>query len=292
MESPNDQIMLTKVHAMNRSLLRLIKQALVLACVALACVTTAHADLEKIKKAGVLKVAIYNDFAPFSANSSGIDVDLAEALAKKLGLKLSLLPFPAGENLNDDLRNMVWKGHYLGYGPADLLMHVPVDRALMADNDNVEIFAPYHREMIRLVRNKKVIPAFDSLNTLLGKKIGVEKISISALVLLGENDGQFRDDVKIYPTPIDALNDLKAGKLDAVLASQSEIESVFKGDPDFPLSPVAFQRLPPKGWVVGMAVKKNESELARILQAATGELIASGELSAIFAKYGVHLVTP
>ena len=277
---------------MNSFSLRRAGLAISLACAALSITVPAHADLGKIRQAGVLKVAVYDDFAPFSAKSAGIDIDLAEALAKKLGLKVSLLPFPAGENLNDDLRNMVWKGHYLGYGPADLLMHVPVDRRLMAENDKVEIFAPYYRETVRLVRNGKTIPSFESLDSLSGKRIGVEKISISALVLLGEKDGKFRDDVSIYPTPIEALKDLKAGKLDAVLANQSEIESIFKGDAEFPLSPVSFQRLPPKGWVVGMAVKKNEQELAQLLQTATNELIASGELSAIFAKYGVHAVAP
>ena len=277
---------------MNSFSLRRAGLAISLACAVLSVAVPAHADLGKIRQAGVLKVAVYNDFAPFSANSVGIDIDLAEALAKKLGLKVSLLPFPAGENLNDDLRNMVWKGHYLGYGPADLLMHVPVDRRLAAENDKVEIFAPYYRETVRLVRNGKTIPAFDGLDALSGKKIGVEKISISAIVLLGEQDGKFRDGIKIYSTPIEALEDLKAGKLDAVLANQSEIESVFKGDTGFPVTPVSFQRLPQKGWVVGMAVKKDEAELARLLQTATEELIASGELAKIFAKYGVHVVTP
>lgn len=261
-------------------------------CILIASAGPAFADWEKIRQGGVLKVAVYNDFAPFSANGAGIDVDLAEALAKKLNLKLSVLPFPAGENLNDDLRNMVWKGHYLGYGPADLLMHVPVDRRLMAENGMVEIFAPYHRETVRLVRSSKAIPAFDGLDALAGKTVGVEKISISAVVLLGEQDGRFRDGVRIYTTPIDALQDLKAGKLDAVLANQSEIESVFKGDSNFPISPVSFARLPNNGWVVGMAVKKSEPELAKMLQQAKDELVASGEMARIFAKYGVKVATP
>lgn len=258
----------------------------------LAAPAPARADLARIQQAGMLKVAVYNDFAPFSANNAGIDIDLAEALAKKLGLKISLLPFPAGESLNDDLRNMVWKGHYLGYGPADVMMHVPVDRRLAAENDNVEIFAPYHRETVRLVRNAATVPVFDGMDALAGKKIGVENVSISAIVMLGEQDGRFRDDIKIYDTPIAALQDLKAGKLDAVLAGQSEIESVFRGDAAFPVSPVAFQRMPRNGWVVGMAVKKDEAELAHALQGALAELTASGELSRIFEKYGVHVVAP
>lgn len=263
-----------------------------LLCALCGATTPALADLEKICQGGVLKVAVYKDFLPFSADNQGIDVDLAEALSKKLQLKLSLLPFPAGENLNDDLRNMVWKGHYLGYGPADVLMHVPVDKRLAAENGQVEIFAPYHRESVRLVRNSKTVPEFENLDALSGKTIGVEKISISAVVLLGEQNGKFRDGVKIYTSPIEALQDLKAGKLDAVLASQSEIESVFKGDSNFPVNQVSFPRLPNKGWVVGMAVKKSEPELAKLLQKATDELVASGEMARIFGKYGVNVVAP
>lgn len=261
-----------------------------LTCIALSA--PAHADLQKIRQGGILKVAVYNEFAPFSNKNAGIDIDFAEVLAKKLGLKLSLLPFNAGENLSDDLRNMVWKGHYLGYGPADVLLHVPVDRRLMEDNDKVEIFSPYHVETVRLVSNKKTVPNFEGLNSLLGKKIGVEKISISAVVMLGEENGKYRDNVRIFPTAIEALEKLKAGELDAVLANRSEIESVLKDDPNFALNTVQFQRLPRQGWAVGMAVKKDQVELAKLLQATTNDMVASGELANIFMKHGVHIVKP
>ena len=270
--------------------LRGLTAALSLTCIALSA--PAHADLQKIRQSGVLKVAVYNEFAPFSDKNGGVDVDFAEVLAKKLGLKLSLLPFNAGENLNDDLRNMVWKGHYLGYGPADVLLHVPVDRRLMEANDKVEIFAPYHLETVRLVSNNKTVPNFEGLNSLAGKKIGVEKISIAAVVMLGEENGKYRENVKIFPTAVEALEKLKAGELDAVLANRSEIESVLKDDPNFAMNSVQFQRLPRQGWAVGMAVKKDELELAKLLQAATNDLSVSGELKNIFMKHGVHIVKP
>lgn len=170
----------------------------------------AYADMEKITQSGVLRVAVYDDFAPFSLRNkgsnladnknAGIDIDLAQALAKKIGLKLALLPFPAGESLNDDLRNMVWKGHYLGYGPADLMLHVPVDMALMKDNPQVIIFAPYHTETVRLAYNLATVPDYRNLASMAGKKIGVEKVSIGAMVLLGEEDGRYRNDIKIFTT--------------------------------------------------------------------------------------------
>ena len=266
--------------------------ALALAAVALTMATPANADMAKIRQSGSLKVAVYNDMAPFSSKDGGIDVDIADALAKKLGLKLALLPFPAGEELGDDLRNMVWKGHYLGYGPADLMLHVPVDKRLMAQQDKVEIFAPYYRETVRLVRSKEAVPRYDGLDSMVGKDIGVEKVSIAAVLLLGEGDGKFRDRVRIYPSAVEALQDLKAGKLAGVLAHRSEIESVLGADSRFDMQQVQFQRLPPQGWVVGMAVRKDARDLAEALQKAAAELTASGEMARIFAKHGVQPVAP
>jgi ABC-type amino acid transport substrate-binding protein len=250
------------------------------------------ADTPVLREAGFLKVAVYNDLAPFSDHGQGIDADLGAALAGKLGLKLTLLPFNAGDDLGDDLRNMVWKGHYLGYGPADVMLHVPVDRMLMKANPQVEVFAPYYVETVRLVRSARTIPRFDGVDALAGKRIGVEKVSISGMVMLGEGGGRFREQVRIYPTAVEALERLKAGDLDAVLATRAQIESVMKGDPAFPLQDVPFDRLPRGGWAIGMAVKKDNLGLARQLQAALNDLAASGELKTIFAKYGVQAVKP
>jgi ABC-type amino acid transport substrate-binding protein len=250
------------------------------------------ADTPVLRETGILKVAVYNDLAPFSDHGQGIDADLGAALAGKLGLKLALLHFKAGDDLGDDLRNMVWKGHYLGYGPADVMLHVPVDRMLMNANPQVEIFAPYYVETVRLVRSVRAIPQFDGVDALAGKRIGVEKVSISGMVMLGEGGGRFREQVHIYPTAIEALEQLKAGGLDAVLATRAQIESVMKGDPAFPLQDVPFDRLPRGGWAIGMAVRKDNLGLARQLQAALNDMVANGELRTIFAKYGVQAVKP
>ena len=270
--------------------MRRLAASLALVCSALLATAPAHADIEKIQKSGKLVVAVYDDYAPFSTKDGGIDIDLAEALAKKLNLKLSLLPFPAGENVNDDLRNMVWKGHYLGFGPADVMLHVPVERSVMAQNENVEIFAPYYRDSIQLARNIKAIPELRGAESLEGKRLGAEKVSISAMVLLG--DANLRENVKIFPLPMQAVEKMKAGELDAVVGSRSEIESVLRNDPAFELTNAPFDRLPRQGWVIGMSVKKDNTDLAKLLQAAVNDLFASGEMAALFAKHGVKSVKP
>ncbi len=264
--------------------------AALFACFSLAVALPAAADLDKIRTNGTLSVAVYDDFAPWSGKAGGIDHELAAAIAKKLGLKLSLIPFPAGEDVSDDLRNMVWKGHFLGMGPADLLMHMPVDRSVMQKNDQVEIFAPYYRDTVQLARNLKAIPQLDGTASLEGKKLGAEKVSISAMVLLG--DASLRDHVNIYPSGVEAVQKLKAGEIDAVVATRAEIESVLRGDSAFEVTDAPFQRLPRKGWVTGMAVKKENTELAQAVQKAVNELFESGEMAALFAKHGVRPVKP
>src|ERR1700688_2539020 len=113
-----------------------------------------EAVVDPVVRTGILKVAVYNDFFPYSgAKEGGIDVEFAQALADKLCVKLRLLPFDAGETLNDDLRNMLWKGHDLGYGPANVMLHVPSDPVLARQNEKVSIFAAYEVESVALAIN-------------------------------------------------------------------------------------------------------------------------------------------
>jgi ABC-type amino acid transport substrate-binding protein len=169
---------------------------------------------------------------------------------------------------------------------------VPVDKRLMAENKRVEIFAPYYQEKVRLVYDARKVPNFNGTDSLVGKRIGVEKISIAGMVMLGTQNGKFRDAVKIYPTAIEALRKMKEGEVDAVVANRSEIEYVVKDDPNFRQADASFERLPQQGWVIGMAVKKEETDLARAVQEATNEIVASGEMAKIFLKHGVQPVKP
>ena len=87
---------------------------------ALLCCQTAQAQVrsyDQMIAAGELKVAVYKDFAPYSfedgATPRGVDVELAQALAKALGVQLKLIWAPAGEKLDDDLRDYIWRGSQL-----------------------------------------------------------------------------------------------------------------------------------------------------------------------------------
>ena len=248
--------------------------------------------LAKVKSRGRLVVGVYNDMPPFHVGSQGIDVELARALARALGLELSLLPFNADENMNDDLRNMVWRGHYLGFGPADVLLHVPVDRPLMQANPRVEIFGPYFRERIVIARDVQQVPAMESLAAFAGKRIAVPGQSLAGWLMIGADGGAYREQlVTTWKDGAEAARALLDGKVAAAAGMASELESVVRADKRFVIEPLPLPRMR-EGWAVGMAVKKESKDLAEALQAALNTIVDSGELGRMFAGAGVSWRKP
>ena len=248
--------------------------------------------LTRIRSRGKLVVGLYNEMPPFHVAGKGIDVDLAQALAKELGVELAPLPFNADENMNDDLRNLVWRGHYLGFGPADVLLHVPVDRPLMTANPRVEIFAPYFRERVLIARDKDKVPQMETLAAFKGQPIAVAGQSLAGWLLIGADSGAYREQLRTQSKDgTEAAKALLRGEVVAAAGHASELESVLGGQSRFVIEPLPVPRMR-EGWAVGMAVKKESMDLARALQAAINDLGANGELGKMFAKHQVAWTRP
>jgi ABC-type amino acid transport substrate-binding protein len=243
--------------------------------------------LERIRTRGRLVVGLYNDMPPFHVAGKGIDMELARALAQALGVALSPLPFNEGENMNDDLRNLVWRGHYLGFGPADVLLHVPVDPPLIAANPRVEIFAPYWRERIVIARHLQQVPVMDGLASFKGQRIAVPGQTLAGWLLIGADGGAYREQLLTkWKDGTEAAAALLRGEVAAAAGMASELESTLGRDSRFAIEPLPVPRMR-DGWAVGMAVKKEASDLAQALQAAVNRLAESGELGTVFAAAGV-----
>ena len=253
--------------------------------------TFAHAQdktaLQKIQQRGVLTVALYKDFAPFSDNGKGIDVELAEALAGKLGVKMTPLWFTAADDVAGDLRKMVWKGTPIGYGPADLMMHVPVDPQYMAKVDQVKIFGAYHRERFAIGRQLEALPSLENLEPFEKLSLGVEGESMGALVMLSADGGRYREKLKIFKSTEDAIAALKSGAVAAVLGQQGELENGVGADSRFAIDLPPNQLLKMQQWRIGLAVKAENVELTNALETAMSELMADGTVTRIVQGYGL-----
>jgi ABC-type amino acid transport substrate-binding protein len=238
--------------------------------------------LERIRKVGRISVGVYEANPPFNVKSAGIDVEVAKGIAKGLGLELSLMPFNAGENMDDDLRAMVWKGHYLGFGPADVLLHVPVDAPLMNANPRVSIFAPYYRERLAMARDLKRVPKVDTMADFKGQRIAVPGQSLAGWLLIGSDGGAYREqlDTKMADSTL-AAQKLLAGEVAAAAGHSSELESILGGDPRFAIEPLPLPRMR-DGWPIGCAVKKESGDLASAIKQVVDGMADRGELKTIF----------
>ena len=103
----------------------------------------AHADvLDDIKAAGVLKAGVFGDFPPFSSVSSdmslkGYDIDVAQALATGLGVKLALVQV-TGQN----------RIPYLTEKRVDLLLSTGKSAERAKVIDFTAAYAPYYIAVI------------------------------------------------------------------------------------------------------------------------------------------------
>jgi ABC-type amino acid transport substrate-binding protein len=247
--------------------------------------------LDEIRHRGVLRVAVYSDFPPYNRAGRGIDVEVAQVLAQRLGVKLSLMPFPASdESAEDDLRNMVWKGHYLGYGPADVMLHVPVAAELR--NKRVRIFGAYFRDSLAIARNVDKVPALASLDALRGVKVGAETGGLASIVLLDYGRGALRDHIVHVASGYDVALDIKSGRTAAGMAQRSELEAGLSGVEGIAIEAPPVPALRELSWPVGMAVSADNAELAEALEAAMRALVDEGALRPIFAAEGVTWRAP
>ncbi len=293
--------MLGPVRTALKSLVELsAKGAGVLALCALPWMSAQDAQarpLDEIVESGTIIIAVYRDFPPFSYQRDGtlvgVDVDLGRLIAERLGVEVSFMPITADENMDDDLRNAVWKGHYISREVADLMLHVPIDRQLALRNNLVAFFAPYFRREFALAYDPEWIESDPDPMVFTREKVGVELDSLPDFYLSSAYGGQLRGNVVHYRTVDAATRALVAGEVAGVMAPLSEIEAGLGGDAErFGLGPVAMTGFGQPTWVVGVAVDHNSRDLGYAVEDVIAAEIASGAIEGIFSRYGISYRPP
>ncbi|ETI61050.1 ABC transporter substrate-binding protein [Sphingobium sp. C100] len=256
------------------------------------------APLAKVRDLGVLRVAVYGDNRPWSWEKDGtlvgIDVDLAKALAGKLGVRADLAQITADESVDDDLRNAVWKGGLLGFMPADIMLHVPFDRAFAARNDQVAIVAPYYRETFQFACANGDIDCDAPPVQWKGRRLAAELDSIPDFYLIGAFGGALAKDVTHYRSGAAAVDAMIDGEADGVLASRAQIEAVLheRGATDVRRRRMPLPAFTSPGWDIGLAVKENSRTLGDAAEDIIAAMTASGEMQALFDAHGVRYEKP
>jgi len=224
--------------------------------------------LVQIKQRGKLLVGTEPTFPPFefvdeSNQIVGFDLDIANELAKRLGVKVEVVSLPF-DSLIPALQQ----------GKIDVViagMTITEDRAKVVDFSK-----PYFEANQAIVVRKDGSFRPQSLEELVGKKIAVQ---------LGTTGDLITTDVKgievvRFQRFTDAFLELQNGRVDAVVLDEAPAKAYVKKFPKFIVSKVV-----DTGETYGVAVRKGNKELLNFVNQTLDIMKSSGTYNKIIDKW-------
>jgi polar amino acid transport system substrate-binding protein len=245
------------------TLLRKLSMFIAAAMMICASVTAAAADaLEDIKSAGQINVGIFSDFPPFSSASAdlsikGYDVDVAEFIAGKLGVKVNLVAV-TGQN----------RIPFLNDKRVDILLSVGYSDERAKVIDYAAAYAPYYIAVIGPAA-MKVENADDLANKTIAVNRGtLEDTELTKVEPASATARRFDNYSSVIQAFISGQADLMVVGNDVgaqVLAKQEGLAPEQK-----------FQLLTSPSRI---ALNKGEESLKKTLNEAVAEMLSSGKLN-------------
>ncbi|MBY6151787.1 transporter substrate-binding domain-containing protein [Vannielia litorea] len=252
-------------------------------------------DLDTIIDRGFMTFAVYEDYPPYSWKEAGkprgVDIDIARLIAAEIGVEARFNFVAAGENLEADLRNNIWKGAIIGGRIANVMMRVPYDSGFKCRVEQVVFTGQYAGESVAIAYSEEFypdsapVPAYFRFDL-----VGVENDSISDFYLTSFGGGQMAPNVRRYPTTGAAMAALAAGEVPAVMGPLAELEyaraeGVTIHQP--PLAGFAVSR-----WTLGVGVHFAYRPLSYTVDDAIFAGLEDGRIAAIYAQYGLTHSAP
>lgn len=218
-----------------------------------------------------LVIGIDDAFAPMGFRDEnneivGFDIDMARAAGEKMGVDIKFQPidWKTKENeLNSGRIDLIWNGYTI------------TDER----KEKVLFTKPY-------LKNSQVIATLadsdlSKLDDLEGKKVGIQALSSAVDALTAHPIHEKIASLDQYDTNVLALQDLKAGRTDAVVIDEVVIDYYMtKEEGTFK---VLEESLAPEEYAVG--VKKGNEALLEKLQAALDEMNEDGTAAEISEKW-------
>lgn len=226
--------------------------------------------LDEVKKKGVLVVGVRDAFPPFGymdrtkGEIAGVDVDLAAAIARKLGVPLKVIPVNPAERVPSLLD-----------GKVDLVaaaMSKTPDRAKLVDF-SLTYFTTRQRV---LAKTGSIVTVKD----LEGKKIGTIEGSTSEGYLNTEVPAAVVYTFSDYRV---AINALQKGAIDAVSMEGVVLYGLLSSLPKDAYEIPRGIALSDESY--GLAVRKGDAKFLEYVNAVLTELNKSGEANRIFEKW-------
>ena len=271
---------------------KVIIAVLALVCLVGACFALVACDPEK-DEGGKLVVATNCEFEPFeylddNGNPTGIDMDIAAALAKELGLTLEINDMPF-----ESVVASVASGT-CNIGIAGLTVNAErlesVDFTQTYFSSSQVVIAKSGDSILDIVvedfEDEDEVAAKVALieSALNGKRIGVQNGTTGYSYVSGDSDnyeGVAGATAVGYPSGALAVQAMLNGQVDYVIIDKVPAEKLVAANDGTELSNVVLT-----GEDYAFAVKKGNTECLNKVNAALTKLIADGTIEEIFQKYG------
>lgn len=250
------------------------------AIAALALSTTlAHADrLDDIRKAGVLRVASFDSNPPFgfvdekTKQIEGLDVDVARAIAQKLGVKIEIIPTNPANRIPLLLSKKV-----------DLVVAnftITPERA-----KQVDFSIPYFASGQQFIVKKGTLDKPEDLNKM---RVGVDKGTVNEGVLRAKFPNAR---VVAYDDTPFAFAALRNGNVQAITQDGSKLIGLLANVPDRDKYEVPAFSISQD--YMGVGIIKGEVALKKFVDQALLDLEASGQAEKIYNTwFGPQTNTP
>jgi L-cystine transport system substrate-binding protein len=260
--------------------INLLGKLLAVALTGLVLSAAARADdlLDQVKQRGTLQIALEGTFPPFDYKApngelEGYDVDVAKAVAAKLGVKPMFI-------------TTEWSGIIAGLQSSRYDVIVNQVSITPERQKALDFSPPYTYSTAQLIQRKDDSRQFKSLDELKGHKLGVS---------LGSNYNDMAKsvpgiDVKTYPGAPEYLRDLASGRLDAALNDRLMLAYLMKTS-NLPLREGA--NVGDAQDEMGIPFRKGNPKFAKAISDAVDSLKADGTLTKISNKwFGIDVSKP
>lgn len=248
-----------------------MRRLLTFALATLLSVGAAQADrLDDIKKAGVLRVATFDSNPPFgfvdpsTKQLAGLDVDYAQVIADRIGVKLDLRPTNPANRIP-----------LLTSGKVDLVLAnftITEERAKQLD-----FSIPYFASGQQFLARKGTLTAAEQLN---GLRIGADKGTTNEIVL--RRDFPKATVVAFDDTPF-AFAALRNGNIQAITQDGPKLVGLLAKVPDKENYEVPAFSI--SNDYIGAGLPKGETRLRDVVNETLRELEASGKAAAIYDRW-------
>jgi len=232
-------------------------------------------SLDTIRAVGTLGLCAHPNSLPFASKAGdppGFQVELAQALARELGVSLKL--------------DWIITSYQIRSADCDIMMDVIADREAQGET-NLRITKPYYRTGVALaVPMASKVTSFASLDQ--HTKVGVQVGSVAAMVI-----DQRHVPISTFGFEADSLEALANHEIDAATVTPAVAAYYNQTHPD-----KTVRILPPDeseanlNWNVAVGMVRPDDRLREAIDDALARLRADGTLERIYARYGVVLQAP